>query len=104
MDFTKSELVEISDVISAALDKYLVDGDPEKHERSYGTLTLLHEAQAKILPAIFRFSINDVPWGPERAEKIASLRVGQGLPAQPTDEERCYWNSTVARDNQVKTA
>lgn len=102
MNFTKSELVEISDVISAALDKYLVDGDPEQHERSYGTLTLLHEAQAKILPTIFKFSINDVPWGPARAEKIASIRVGQGLSAQATDEERRYWNSTVARDSLVQ--
>lgn len=91
IEFTKLELIEISDSISATLDRYLAAGDTERHERRYGTLTLLHEAQAKILPDAFGFTIKDTPWGPARAQQIAELRVGMGLPETPTAAERNGW-------------
>ena len=47
IEFSKCELTEISDAISATLDKALAAGDPEHHETQYGTLTLLHEALRK---------------------------------------------------------
>lgn len=79
IDFTQNELIEISDAISATLDRYLADGDPENHEKKYGTLTLLHKAQAKILPAAFGFSIDDTPWGPARAKQIKDLRAAKNI-------------------------
>lgn len=91
IDFTRLELIEISDTISAALNRALAEGDPEGHEKRYGTLTLLHEAQAKILPAAFGFTIDDTPWGPERSTRIAALRVAQGLPETPSAAERSGW-------------
>lgn len=89
--FSRAELIEISDSISAALGLALSTGDPERHEKRYGTLTLLHEAQAKILPVAFSFTINDTPWGPARSQQIADLRVAQGLSAAPTNSERAGW-------------
>lgn len=62
----------------------------EQREK-YGTLTLLHEAQAKILPVAFSFTINDTTWGPARSQQIADLRVAQGLSAAPTNSERAGW-------------
>lgn len=53
INFTSLELIEISDAISAALDRALAGGDPEGHEKRYGMLTVLHEAQSKILPVAF---------------------------------------------------
>lgn len=91
IDFTRLELIEISDAISAALDRALAEGDPEGHEKRYGMLTLLHEAQAKILPVAFNFRIDDTDWGPERAQQIAALRVAQGLPETPSAAERTGW-------------
>ncbi|MDT3708143.1 MAG: hypothetical protein ROZ09_15075 [Thiobacillus sp.] len=91
IEFTKSELIEISDAISATLDRYLSAGDTERHEKQYGTLTLLHEAQAKILPVAFSFTLADTAWGPERAQRIADLRIEMGLPATPTEAERSGW-------------
>lgn len=91
IEFTRLELMEISDSISATLDRYLAAGDTERHEKQYGTLTLLHEAQAKILPAAFGFTIDDTPWGPARAQQIAELRVEMGLPEAPTAAERSGW-------------
>jgi hypothetical protein len=91
IEFTKSELIEISDAISATLDRYLADGDTERHEKQYGTLTLLHEAQAKIMPVAFRFTLDDTDWGPARAQRIAELRVEMGLPETPTEAERSGW-------------
>ena len=88
---TRAELMEISDVISSALDAYLQTGDPEDHEKSYGTLTLLHEVQAKIVPHAFGFSLDETEWGPARAQKIAALRVKKGLPTKPTTKERQGW-------------
>ncbi len=91
IEFTRLELLEISDAISATLGQYLAAGDTERHEKRYGTLTLLHEAQAKILPAAIGFTIDDTPWGPARAQQIAKLRVGMGLPETPTTAERSGW-------------
>lgn len=89
--FSRSELIEISDAISSVLDLALCKGDPDGHEKRYGTLTLLHEAQAKILPVAFSFTINNTVWGPARSQQIADLRVAQGLPAAPTNSERAGW-------------
>lgn len=86
-----AELMEISDAISAALEIYFQTGDPEDHEKSYGTLTLLHEVQAKIVPHAFGFSLDETEWGPARAQKIAALRVKKGLPTKPTTKERQGW-------------
>ena len=91
IEFTRLELIEISDSISATLGQYLAAGDTERHEKRYGTLTLLHEAQAKILPTAFGFTIDDTPWGPARAQQIAQLRVEMGLPVIPTAAERSGW-------------
>ena len=91
IEFTRLELIEISDSISSTLSQYLAAGDPERHEKRYGTLTLLHEAQTKILPAAVGFTIEDTPWGPARAQQIAELRVGMGLPETPTAAERNGW-------------
>lgn len=91
IEFTKSELIEISDAISHELDHYLDSGDHERHEKQYGTLTLLHEAQAKILPVAFGFTLDDTTWGPERAQRIAELRIQMGLKATPTAAERSGW-------------
>lgn len=96
IEFTKLELIEIS----ATLGQYLAGGDTERHEKQYGTLTLLHEAQAKILPAAFGFTIDDTPWGSARAQQIAELRVEMGLPETPTTAEvrsistRVAWRAT----------
>lgn len=91
IDLTRNELIEISDAISATLDRYLSAGDHEQHEKKYGTLTLLHEAQGKILPVAFSFTLADTAWGPARAQQIAKLRVGMGLPEHPTSAERSGW-------------
>jgi hypothetical protein len=91
IDFTHLELVEISDAISAALDLALAQGDPEGYEKRYGMLTVLHEAQTKILPVVFNFRVEDTPWGPARARQIAALRVAQGLPETPSAAERTGW-------------
>lgn len=91
IEFTRLELIEISDSISATLDRYLAAGDPERHEKKYGTLTLLHEAQTKILPAAFGFTIDDTHWGPARVQQIAELRIEIGLPVTPTAAERRSW-------------
>lgn len=87
IDFTRDELVEISDAISATLGRYLSTGDPENHEKKYNTLSLLHQAQAQILPAVFGFSIDDTPWGPARARQINDLRVAKGLNPRPLRKE-----------------
>lgn len=91
INFTYLELIEISDAISAALDLALAKGDPEGHEKRYGMLTVLHEAQTKILPVALNFHINDTEWGPARARQIAALRIAQGLPETPSDAERMGW-------------
>lgn len=91
MNLTRNELIEISDAISATLDRYLSSGDTERHEKQYGTLTLLHEAQGKILPEAFGFGLDDMAWGPQRAKKIADLRAKMGLPQIPTMAERSGW-------------
>lgn len=91
MNLTRNELIEISDAISATLDRYLADGDTERHEKQYGTLTLLHEAQGKILPDALGFSLEDTAWGPQRAKKISDLRIKMGLPQVPTAAERSGW-------------
>ncbi len=83
--------MEISDAITHELDHHLDSGDPELLEQKYGTLTLLHEAQAKILPVAFNFTLADTDWGPQRAQRIAELRVGMGLPETPTPAERSGW-------------
>lgn len=97
IDFSRGELTEISDAISATLDRALAAGDPEHHETQYGTLTLLHEAQTKIIAGIFSFGINDTTWGPERAKAIAALRLAQGLPEVATTQERLKWQITLNR-------
>lgn len=91
IEFSKGELIEISDAIVHELAHYLDSGDPEHHEKKYGTLTLLHEAQAKILPIAFGFTLYDTTWGPERAKRIAALRIEMGLPEIPTVAERSGW-------------
>lgn len=93
--FSQIELVEISDAISEVLGRLITSGDPEKNESTYGTLTLLHEAQAKCLPVAFGFKLDDMPWGSEQAQQIAAIRVKQGLPEKPTVTERSRWASTV---------
>lgn len=90
-EFTRAELIEISDAISHELDHYLDSGDPERHEKQYGTLTLLHEAQAKILPVAFNFTLDDTTWGHERVQRISDLRRKMGLPEKPTAAERSGW-------------
>lgn len=90
-EFTRAELIEISDAISHKLSHYLDSGDPERHEKQYGTMTLLHEAQAKILPVAFNFTLDDTVWGPERAQRISELRSEMGLPKKPTAAERMGW-------------
>ncbi len=97
VEFSRCELAEISDVISAALDKTLAAGDPDHNETKSGTLTLLHEAQAKIFTGIFSFGIDDTTWGPERANAIAALRRAQGLPKVATTQERMKWQMTLSR-------
>lgn len=91
IDLTRNELMEISDAITHELDHHLDSGDPERLEQKYGTLTLLHEAQSKILPVAFNFRIEDTDWGSRRAQRIAELRVLQGLPEIPTAAERSRW-------------
>lgn len=91
IDLTHQELMEVSDAITDVLNRSLAAGDPEGHEKRYGTLTLLHEAQAKIMPVAFNFRIEDTDWGPARAREIAELRVRQGLPEIPTAAERSGW-------------
>jgi|GEM_PF-6862660 len=91
INFTSLELIEISDAISAALDRALAGGNPEGHEKRYGMLTVLHEAQSKILPVAFNFRIDETPWGPARARQIAALRVAQSLPETPSATERTGW-------------
>ena len=88
IDFTRDELIEISDAISESLDRYLSAGDPENHEKKYNTLTLLHRAQAKILPVAFGVTIDDTPWGPARAQQINDLRVAKRLKPRPTRKDR----------------
>jgi hypothetical protein len=94
--FSQNELVEISDAISEVLGRLLASGDPEQHETKYGTLTLLHEAQGKLLPGAFGFSHNDVDWAVEQFDRIKVARVKQGLPETPTYAERLRWASTVS--------
>lgn len=93
--FSQIELVEISDAISEVLGRLISNDDPEKHESQYGTLTLLHEAQAKLTPAAFGFALDQTSGGPERSAKIAEIRRKQGLPEYPTDTERARWTSSV---------
>ena len=93
--FSQIELVEIGDAISETLGRLLSSGDTDRNESQYGTLTLLHEAQGKLLPVALGFSHHDVDWAYEQAERIKKIRVGQGLPALPDDSERARWSSTV---------
>lgn len=94
--FSQIELVEIGDAISEVLTRLIETGDPEQHESKYGTLTLLHEAQAKLTPVAFGFSLDQTSWGPEREAEIVEIRRKQGLPDKATDVERAYWAATVA--------
>lgn len=95
--FSQSELVEISDAIGHAIRHTLNDGDASQNEKKYGTLTLLQDAQAKILPVAFGFHPRETIWGPEQARRIVEIRRGQGLPDQATPFEREIWAATVSR-------
>lgn len=97
LTFTQNELVEISDAIVQAIRKTLADGDASQDEKKYGTLTLLQEAQAKIMPVAFGFHPAETVWGAEQAKRIAEIRKQQGLPDKATDAERQMWAATVSR-------
>ncbi|WP_018079188.1 hypothetical protein [Thiobacillus denitrificans] len=97
IDFSQSELVEISDAITEMIRKTLADGDAEMHEKKYGTLTLLQEAQGKIMPVAFGFHPDETMWGPEQTKRIVKVRQRQGLPDKATETERKMWAATVSR-------
>lgn len=92
------EMVEVSDAISEVLDRLISTCDPEKLETKCGTLTLLHRAQAKLLPPAFGFTMEEATWGTERIERIAAIRRHQELPAAPSDVEQTDWHSGVVSD------
>lgn len=93
VDFTKSELIEISDAISEVLRRKISERDKERDELRYGMLTLLHEAQAKILPVAFGFTHADTPWAEAQEAEIIAIRREQGLPDTATAHERQYWRA-----------
>lgn len=97
LNFSVPELAEIADAISLMIDKTLANGDTEGHEKKYGTLTLLQDAQAKILPVTFGFAPSDTSWAAPQAEQIKSVRRAWGLPDDATDGERRVWASTLGR-------
>ncbi len=97
LNFTQSELVEISDAINEVLARLLGSNDPSQDEKKYGTLTLLQSAQSKIMPAAFGFRPDDTPWGPEQAKRIEAIRTQQGLPEKATAGEIAHWAATVTR-------
>ncbi|NTB05862.1 hypothetical protein [Agrobacterium tumefaciens] len=94
--FTQNELVEVGDAISAMITKMISAGDLERHEAQYGTLTLLHEAQAKLLPSVFGFTHDETSWGAEQLSEIRAIRKKQGLPEIPTSVERARWASGIS--------
>lgn len=97
VEFSVPELAEISDAISLMIRKTLADGDADGHEKKYGTLTLLQEAQAKILPVTFGFTASDTSWAVEQAEQIKAVRRACGLPYEATDGERSVWAATLSK-------
>lgn len=97
LNFSQSELVEISDAINEVITRLLGSGDPDQNEKKYGALTLLQSAQAKIMPAAFGFHPDDTIWGPDQAKRIADIRVKQGLPEQASAGEVTHWAATVTR-------
>lgn len=97
LNFSVPELAEISDAISLMIRETLADGDAEGYETKYGTLTLLQDAQAKILPVAFGFGPSDTSWAASQAEQIKSVRRAWGLPVEATDGERRVWASTLGR-------
>lgn len=97
LNFTQSELVEITDAINEVIDRILASGDSDQYETKYGTLTLLQSAQAKIMPAAFGFHPDDTIWGPVQAKQIEAIRVQQGLPEEAGAGEVALWAATVTR-------
>ncbi len=95
---TQMEMVEVSDAISEVLNNLIKNGDPEKLETKCGTLTLLHRAQAQLMPPAFGFKMEEAPWGTERFEQITAIRRHQDLPAAATDVEQTAWHSGVVSD------
>lgn len=47
LNFTQSELVEISDAVNVVITRLLASGDSDQNEKKYGTLTLLRSAQGR---------------------------------------------------------
>jgi len=43
IEFSKADLVEISEVITRSIDKLIAAGDQDQRKKQYGTLMLLHE-------------------------------------------------------------
>ncbi len=93
MDFTGSELIEISDAISEVIRRRISENDKERDELKYGMLTLLYEAQAKILPVAFGFTHADTPWTAAQEAQIEAIRRQQGLPDKATVHERQGWRT-----------
>lgn len=95
IELSQMELVEVSDAISEVLGRIIAAGDPDKHETKYGTLTLLHQAQAKITPIALGFKIEETAWCQERLNEIKAIRRKQRLPVEPTAAEYSRWQSGV---------
>lgn len=88
----RNHFYEICDALSAHLNRYLDNGDPEMHEKAYGTLTLLNEAQCQIIKDALGMEADKMPWYQERLQKLHEIRVSQGLPVEPTQQERMLWS------------
>lgn len=93
--FTRDELVEINDAIAIRITDLLDRSDPDRDETTSGTLTLLHEAQKRLLSACFNISMDETTWGTEQGRRIVQLRRAQALPAHATNQERAAWAASV---------